>query len=202
MVKLEFQEKRSMVPALQVRYLIKLDSRRTTKTRRTRWTKRTRISARYNPRSLSVGVGGGLRWTRRRTRKTWRTRWGRRTRICARYNPRWLSVVVGGGRRWTRRRTRKTRRTRWLRICARYNPRWLAVVVGGGWRWLEVVELDEVEDEDSCSFCAPPSYPLVHILRRDIAVLRIKKKRLIKMQIAPLFLPLCFQPLLCRVFKI
>nr|XP_046477670.1 uncharacterized protein LOC124216777 [Neodiprion pinetum] len=152
-----------MVPALQVRYLMKLDSRRTRKTRRTRWTKRTRISAR----SLSVGVRGGLRWTRRRTRKTWRTRWWRR-----------------------------------MRIYARYNPKWLAVVVGGGWRWLEVVELDEVEDEDSCSFCAPPSDPLVHILRRDIAVLRMKKKRLIKTQIAPLLLPLCFQLLLCRVFKI
>ncbi|XP_068993565.1 uncharacterized protein [Neodiprion pinetum] len=69
-------------------------------------------------------------------------------------------------------------------------------------RWLEVVELDEVEDEDSCSFCAPPSDPLGHILRRDIAVLRIKKKRFIKMQVAPLFLSLCFQPLLCCVFKI
>ncbi|XP_068993321.1 uncharacterized protein [Neodiprion pinetum] len=80
---------------------------------------------------------------------------------------RWLFEVVEGGHRLTRRRTRKTRKTRWTRrtrICARYNP-----------RWLEVVELDEVEDEDSCSFCAPPSDPLVHILRRDIAVLRIKK---------------------------
>ncbi|XP_068993090.1 uncharacterized protein [Neodiprion pinetum] len=132
-------------------------------------------------------VEGGRRSTRRRTRKTRRRRW---LRICARYNPRWLAMV-GGGRRSTRRRTRKTRRRRWLRICARYNP-----------RWLEVVELDEVEDEDSCSFCAPPSDPLVHILRRDIAVLRIKKKRFIKMQIAPLFLPLCFQPLLWCVFKI
>ncbi|XP_046748933.1 fasciculation and elongation protein zeta-2 isoform X4 [Diprion similis] len=51
-------------------------------------------------------------------------------------------------------------------------------------------------------FYAPPSNPPVHILVRDIAVLLIKKNRLIKMQIAPLFLPLCFQPSLCCVFKI
>ncbi|XP_068993562.1 uncharacterized protein [Neodiprion pinetum] len=97
---------------------------------------------------------------------------------------------------------------------SKYNSRWLEVVELDeededlcsysryNSRWLEVVELDEVEDEDSCSFCVPPSDPLVHILRRDIAVLRIKKKRFMKMQIAPLFLPLCFQPLLWCVFKI
>ncbi|XP_046600016.1 uncharacterized protein LOC124295171 [Neodiprion lecontei] len=57
-----------------------------------------------------------------------------------------LEVVSGEWWRsnWARRRTRKTRRTRWTRrtrICARYNPKWLAVV-----------ELDEVEDEDLCSY--------------------------------------------------
>ncbi|XP_068993345.1 uncharacterized protein [Neodiprion pinetum] len=115
-----------------------------------------------------------------------------------------LSVVVGGGWRWLevvagRRGGGRGRRGE---QDGRGGRGFVLGITRGGWRWLEVVELDEVEDEDSCSFCAPPSDPLVHILRRDIAVLRIKKKRFIKMQIAPLFLPLCFQPLLWCVFKI
>ncbi|XP_046590294.1 uncharacterized protein LOC124293463 [Neodiprion lecontei] len=54
------------------------------------------------------------------------------------------------GMRWTRR----------SRISARYNPRWSSVVVGGGWLWLEVDEKEDQEDkenkmveddEDSCT---------------------------------------------------